>query len=1044
VKPTFWRTLGELEGTPEFQSFLEREFATPLENDPPNSPERRRFMQLMGASFALAGVATGCRWEQDKLLPQARRPQGQIPGEQRAFNTAMELGGAAVGLRVASYDGRPIKVEGNPDHPSSRGATTVLHQAAILGIYDPDRSTVPTRREGGSRASATWEDFEAFARPHFAKLRAAAGRGLHVLVQQSSSPTFADLKARFTAQFPEARITEWEPVSRDNERAGSQLAFGGLYRTQLALEKADLILSLDADLVVGHPGGPGNGRRLASRRSPDGDSMNRLYVVESSFSPTGTLADHRLPLRSELIAAFACALDARVSEKLAAPAELGPAQSAPAAEFLKDAKVAKFLDVVAKDLIANAGKSLIVAGPQQPAEVHALVHRLNRVLGNVGNTLEYTEELEPARPSHDEGLKALVAELKKNSVDTLLVLGGNPVYAAPADLDFAGALSGAKAVIHLGLYEDETGEVATWHLPETHWLETWSDARAWDGTVTLAQPLIAPLHGGRSALEILAFLVGEPSKPLDLVKRTHQARFANPRAWARVVQDGSVPETRFAPANPTLKPLPKVQLSPRALAGLTLGNGQLELTFAPDHRVYDGRFANNAWLQELPDPFTKLTWDNAVLIAPKTAQALGIEDGQLVLLKLDGRELTLPALHAPGQAAGSLRVTLGYGRTAAGVVAGSRRAGIPSVGANAYRLRTSSALWLASGASIAGAARLGEHKVATTSHLHAIDPIGKQGEEQRLGAIVREASLAEYKQHPEFAKHAVHHPPLLNLWKDPVSYEGRKWGMSIDLNKCIGCSACMVACQSENNVPVVGKEQVLMGREMHWLRVDRYYRGEPDEAEITNQPLPCQHCENAPCEQVCPVGATMHSHEGLNDMVYNRCIGTRYCSNNCPYKVRRFNYFNYNLDYQDPKKQVQRLALNPDVTVRARGVMEKCTFCVQRIQNTKIKAKNSRRGIKDGEVQTACQQACPTEAIVFGDLNDKESAVVKTSSVERAYALLGELNNRPRVAYLARVRNRHPELDTHHSADAGGHHGGGKPAHGAETGGHQGPQGDHH
>lgn len=1050
-RPNFWRSLAELDGSPEFQEFVHREFAAPLENEPPNSPERRRFIQLMGASFALAGVASGCRWEQEKILPQTRRPQGQVPSESRFYSSSMELGGAAVGLLVTSYDGRPIKVEGNPKHPSSLGATNPFHQAAILGLYDPDRSTTPMRREGAGSVASSWEDFDAFATAHFDKVRAAQGRGLRILAESTSSPTLRALRARFLTSYPEARWVEWEPINRDNERAGSRLALGGVYRTQLRLEKANVILCLDGDVLVQHPGGPGNARRLSTRRSPESGAMNRVYSVESSFSPTGVLADHRLAIRSEQIITLLCAIDSRISAKAQPLPELGAAQPWPDAALLQDPKVAKFVEVVCQDLLANVGSGLVMAGPQQPPEVHALVHRINKILGNVGSTVWYTADIDPDRPSAISELRTLTQEMRAGKVSTLVILGGNPVYSAPPDLDIASGIAAVATSVHLGLYADETAEQSAWHVPQAHWLESWGDSLAWDGTVSLSQPLIAPLYGGRSSIELLARWVGEESSALELVKRTHQAKTIDPRAWTRAVHDGSIAGSALPPVNTTLQSLPKVALSDSSRAGATLANGQLELTFASDAKVYDGRFANNGWLQELPDPYTKLTWDNAALFAPSTAESLGIEDGSRVVLRVGGAELNVLALHAPGQALGSVRVTLGYGRTAAGVVAGSVRGGIDSVGTNTYQIRPSATPWIAPGLSVTATGV--PHAVATTQHLHAIDTVGKHGEAERVGEIVREGTLKEWQETPDFPKHAVHHPPLLSLWQDPVAYDGRKWGMTIDLNKCIGCNACMVACQSENNVPVVGKPAVLKGREMHWLRVDRYYRGEADDPEITFQPLPCQQCENAPCEQVCPVGATMHSSEGLNDMVYNRCIGTRYCSNNCPYKVRRFNYFNFNLGYTDSKNDVQRLALNPEVTVRARGVMEKCTFCVQRIQNVKIKAKNGRRSVGDGEAKTACQQACPTEAIVFGDLNDKTSQVAAAHGVARAYQLLGELNNRPRVSYLARVRNRHPDLDVPSPGEdeksfAAGHgpkvHGEGHRHTSQEAHSEKSPDGEHH
>ncbi len=1028
TRPTFWRTLDELAGTPEFRDLMQREFAEPLENleEPPNSPGRRRFMQLMGASFAFAGVATGCRWEQEKILPHTRRPQGLVPGETRAYTTAMELEGVAVGLVATSYDGRPIKVDGNPLHPDSDGATNVYQQASILGLYDPDRAQQPTRRDGGRRVPVIWEDVDRFAGEHFAKLRGAGGQGLRILVGSSSSPSRADLRQRVLNAYPQARWVEYEPVNRDQERAGTRLAFGTPHRPLLQLDRATVVVCLDADPLVQHPAGVVNARRLMAARNPDQNRMSRVYAIESAFSATGTVADHRLPLRAELVKAFAMALDAEVSSRAQPLPEHGPAQSRPNAAFLEDAAVAAMLKAMAADLLAHVGASIVIAGPGQPPEVHAIAHRLNVLLGNVGQTIQYVAEPEAERPDHAAALRQLVDEMQAGAVDTLVVLGGNPAYDAPSDVPFASALAKVKTTIRSSLYVDETSALVDWHLPATHFLETWSDGRASDGTLTLAQPLIAPLHGGRSELEILALMVDDTVRtPLEIVRRTHGAQLRDRRRWERAVHDGMVAGTAWLKATPKLQPLAPITLSDRERGGVEVGNGQLELTIAPDPKVYDGRYANNAWLQELPDPVTKLTWDNAVLIAPATAAALGVDDGEVVTIQVGERSLTLPALLAPGQARGSLRITLGYGRTRAGVVAGSETEGVAPVGASAYAVRTTAAPHVVGNVKVTPTGR--KTPLATTQHLHAIDQLGREGEASRLGMIVREATLARVQDPHYDARHEVHHPKLLSLWQDPVAYDGRKWGMSIDLTKCIGCNACVISCQAENNIPVVGKEQVLKGREMAWIRIDRYYSGEPDHPTVAHQPVACQHCENAPCEQVCPVGATMHSSEGLNDMVYNRCIGTRYCSNNCPYKVRRFNYFNFNLSYQDPKNQVQKMALNPDVTVRSRGVMEKCSFCVQRIQNGKIKAKNARRPLVDGEILTACQQACPTRAIVFGDLNDTQAQVVEQRQSRRSYALLGELNNRPRIEYLSRVTNPHPDLDQ--TAAGGGH---GDEHHGAE------------
>jgi MoCo/4Fe-4S cofactor protein with predicted Tat translocation signal len=1024
-KPGYWRSLSELEGRPEVQQFIEHEFAEPVSDLPPNSNERRRFMQLMGASFAFAGLATGCRWEEDKILPHTRRPEGLVPGEPRFYATSYDIGGFATGLLVKSYDGRPVKIEGNPNHPDSRGACNVFQQASVLEMYDPDRSKGFATYAGGKRTESSIEEFTKAAKGLMAALRPAQGRGLRVLSESSSSPSFSDMKRRLTAALPESKWYEYEAVSYDNARLGSELAFGAAYRPLYTLEKAAVILSLDADFLGAEPTALRNAPDFMAGRNPESGEMSRLYVIESAVSMTGGVADHRLPLRSELVKAVAAALDASISAKAPVAPENGPAQARPAAAFLDDAKVAKFLTVLEKDLLANRGKSVVVAGSQQPPEVHALAHRLNALLGNVGRTVSYIPDFTSDRPTHKDAIAQLTTELGSGGVDTLIIIGGNPVFNAPADLSFPAALAKAKNVIRVGLYEDETTQKATWHVPLAHYLESWGDTRSYDGTIALQQPLIAPLYGGLSTIELVALLLDDSTKDgQDIVKRTLSRRVSDERLWRKAVHDGILVGSGFTPVQPPLKPLAAIALSDRERGGAAVGNGQLELTIAPCPKIYDGRWANNGWLQELPDPVLKLTWGNAALIGPATAKELGVEDQTLVNLTVNGSTIQIPAIVAPGQAKGSVRVVLGYGRTACGVVGiGSRLEhsltqnltaeladhDVELIGVDTYKLRTTQLSTIGGGLTVQPTGKA--FKLAMTQMTHAIkDTIGKDELQHRVGDLVREGTLEEYKEHPHFAKEAVEHKPLLSLWQEPVSYDQHKWGLSIDLNKCTGCNACVVACVSENNIPVVGRPRVIDGREMQWIRVDVYFRGDQDEPELVHQPVTCQQCEHAPCEQVCPVGATMHSREGLNDMVYNRCIGTRYCSNNCPYKVRKFNYFNFHEELKLEKNQTKKMVFNPDVTVRFRGVMEKCTFCVQRIQNVKIKAKNARQPIKDGEIRTACQQTCPTGAIVFGDLNDPQSRVKKLQSGARSYAMLEELNVRPRLQYLARVRNPHPEL----------------------------------
>ncbi|MEI9947645.1 MAG: TAT-variant-translocated molybdopterin oxidoreductase [Pseudomonadota bacterium] len=802
-KPTYWKSLAELEQSPEFLELAAREFAAPLDHEPPNSPGRRRFMQIMGASMSLAGL-DACRWREDKILPLSRRPEGTIPGASRYFATAMELNGNAIGLYAASYDGRPIKIEGNPAHPDSLGAASAWHQASVLGLYDPDRSDTVLTRAGTSRAASSWAEFGKALTELSGSLRPSGGAGLRVLAERSSSPALADQKRRLLAAFPQAKWVTFEPIASDGASAGSVLAFGKAHRTHYALSEAKIVVTLDADVVHStFPSGIANARALTKNRSPEAGEMSRIYAIESSVSSVGSLSDHRLAVKSGLIKAVIAYLDAAVSAKANALPELGAAQDKPAAEFLKDEKVAKFLDAVAADLLANIGKSVVVPGSRQPPEVHALAHRLNAVLGNVGRTVFYTEDQNAEGQSDVLALKALVDELNAGKVETLLVLGGNPVFSAPADLAFADAFAKAKTSIHLSLYEDETSLRSSWHLPAAHYLESWGDGRAWNGTVSIVQPLIAPLHGGKTALEVVALFAGgadsAPPNGLDLVRAAHP-ELAAEHAWRRAVASGVVDGTAAPRVEPKLKPIGKIAFAENELGALGGGNGKLELVFATDPKIIDGRFANNAWLQELPESMTKLTWDNAVMISPRTAKELGVSDADSVTVSVGNRQITLLALIAPGHADGSLRITLGHGRTAAGHVGGLVSESIDPVGANAYAVRSVEGYHLANGVSVQSHGTV-SYRVPSTQDIYTVGEIGQQGTQERLPALVREGTLEEFKKDPKFVEEIVEHNPLLSLWVPPVSYDGHKWGMSIDLNKCTGCSSCVTACQAENNIP---------------------------------------------------------------------------------------------------------------------------------------------------------------------------------------------------------------------------------------------------
>jgi len=970
----YWRSLDEVANTPEFQTWLHREFpeAASEFNDPVG---RRQFLRLMGASLALAGATACTRQPPETIVPYVRQPEAIVPGKPLFFATAVSLGGFAAGVLVESHEGRPTKIEGNPTHPASLGATDLFTQAAILGLYDPDRSQT-LMRQGDIR---TWSTFLGALRSVIEAARAGEGAGVRILTETCTSPTLARQIREILDEFPAAAWHQYEPSARDEVRAGARLAFGRDVATRYNFEKARVIVSLDGDFLGGIPGSVRYTREFSAGRRVRGTDggMSRLYVAESVPTIAGAKADHRLALRpSEM---------EELARNLAREAGLAGVPGAGPSNWQA------WTTAAARDLEANRGASLVVAGNEQPAVVHALAHSINVALGNVGSTVVYTDPVDASPVNHAQSLGGLVADMKAGKVSALLVLGGNPVYNAPADLGFGEALQKVPFTAHLSLYEDETSARCQWHIPEAHPLEQWSDARAWDGTATIVQPLISPLYDGKSAHEVLAGLSKNPGRTgYEQVRDTWKAHAEQRKItdfeafWRKSVHDGIVEGTTLEPVAVTLGPAsqwPPEREVNRQRTGL-------ELAIRLDPTVHDGRFANSGWLQETPKPFSKLTWDNTVQVSPATAATLGIANEDLVDLSVGGRKVRGPAWIVPGLADGTVAVHLGYGRTHAGRVGNG-------VGFDAYPMRTTSAPWFATGAALAKTG--GRYPLASTQLHHDMD--GRN--------LIRTASLEEFRHDPGVIKGDEPEPPKTLTLYPAHEYTGYAWGMAIDLNSCTGCNACVVACQSENNVPVVGKDQVAKGREMAWIRVDTYYKGDPDKSpEAYHQPVMCQHCENAPCEVVCPVGATVHSDEGLNDMVYNRCVGTRYCSNNCPYKVRRFNFLLYQ-DWDTPTLKMQR---NPDVSVRSRGVMEKCTYCVQRITRAKIDSEKEDRTVRDGEIVTACEQVCPAQAIVFGNINDPNSRVAQLRAESLAYSLLGELNVRPRTTYLAALKNPNPSV----------------------------------
>ncbi len=966
----YWRSLEELADTPAFQEFLHREFPRQASEWQP-SMSRRRFLQLMGASLALAGLSACASPPAETIVPALAGPEQSVPGQPLFFATAMPLGGYSTGLLAQSYENRPTKIEGNPQHPASLGATDAFAQASILTLYDPDRAKTITRRGEES----DWPTFLADLRGAVAAL-AAGGAGLRILSETVTSPTLAAQLQQIAAVFPAAVWHQYEPLNRDAVYAGALLAFGRAVETVYRFERAEVILSLDGDFLDSAPGHVRYARDFSGgRRAETADSQprSRLYAVESTPTLTGAAADHRLPLRAAEIGHFARALARTLGLEIAADEE-------------NPHIPARWVEAVAADLQAHPGGGLLVVGDHQPPDVHALAHAINEHFGNAGQTVVYTEPVAVNPASQNESLAALVKAMAAGEVELLLILGGNPAFNASADVDFAGQLAQVGLSVHLGIYANETAALCDWHLPESHFLETWGDGRAYDGTITIQQPLIAPLYASRSAHELLdALLDDEAASSHDTVKSywqtTHGAADFED-FWRTSLHDGLV----AASSLPLLDV--KIQLDLAQLPPPPAPGTGLEINFRGDPTLWDGRFANNGWLQELPKPLTKLTWENAVLISPLTAQGLGVTNGDWVAVDYDGRTVEAPVWLMPGHCAEAITLHLGHGHTHGGRLASG-------AGFNAYALRTSASPWFGSGCTLRKV-RSG-YTLASTQQHHNME--GRD--------LVRAGTLAEFAQNPHFATEMESHGEEISLYPN-VEYAGTAWGMSIDLSACIGCNACVTACQAENNIPVVGKEQVAKGREMHWIRVDNYFQGDLINPTALHQPVMCMHCENAPCEVVCPVAATVHDSDGLNVMVYNRCVGTRYCSNNCPYKVRRFNF----LQYTDLESESLALQRNPNVTVRSRGVMEKCTYCVQRISAARISAKLDGRALADGDVVTACQSVCPTRAIVFGDLNDPDSRVAQLKASPLSYGMLTELGTAPRTTYLAKLRNPNPAITT--------------------------------
>jgi MoCo/4Fe-4S cofactor protein with predicted Tat translocation signal len=1016
----YWKSLDELGASPEFGDYLEREFPEEA-SELGSGVSRRRFLQVMGAGMALAGVS-GCkaiRRDEAHILPYNKMPESLVPGTPQFYATAMSLRGEAVGLLIESHEGRPTKVEGNPEHMASLGATSRQHQASVLDLYNPDRSQTLLNKG----AAGNWTSFFAEMDILLAASKANEGAGIRLVTGYNTSPTFYALWKEFQKNFPKAKWVVYEPSGRDEVVFGLQEISGSAIEPNLLLENAKRVVSFDADLTESEVDALKHSKAFAKTRNPDqASAMSRFYMVETQFSATGGMADHRLRVKpSQITPALVALAKELASQGLDLTGTgLDINTLTGSVEGIDD----RYIKALASDLLANKGASVIAVGRHQPPYAHALALALNRGLGAEGKTVVYRPSIIGSLNSSNdkvqlglEQLKVLLSEIDAGAVDLLFAFDVNFAYATPSDLDVASKLAKVKTSVHLGLEVDETATLSTWHLPMSHYLEAWSDAQAIDGTLAIVQPLIEPLYSTQSPNEVLARLVSPVvPKGRDIVRNGWMAKHTGldfEKSWRKWLHDGLVSGSASATATPTFNPEAFAKLA-TDYAVKALKSSGIEVQFREHPNVGDGRFANNPWLQELPDPVTKVCWDNVALMGPVLIKKLGLDhllnshdtgttlsDSRkrpMVKLQVNGKTIEVVAWVMPGLADETVLLHTGYGRTQVGSIGAG-------AGVNAYSLIHSSSPYMAVGAEVVGT---GAHfDVACTQDHWSI----------MNRPIAREGTLEEYSKEPDefFSEEKWNeHPPEKNLWDDTKDRgdfdftKGMQWGMVIDFNSCTGCNACVIACQAENNIPTVGKEQVWRGREMHWLRIDRYFSGDVENPEIIYQAMACQQCENAPCEEVCPVAATTHSHEGLNDMAYNRCVGTRYCSNNCPYKVRRFNFYNFTKKWDTTTERFQK---NPDVTVRFRGVMEKCTYCVQRVNRARIVQKNKGSEIiPDGAITPACAQACPGDAIVFGNINDPQSRVAKLKKHPRNFGVLMDINTRPRTSYLGRVRNPNPAL----------------------------------
>ncbi|MFU7562219.1 TAT-variant-translocated molybdopterin oxidoreductase [Stieleria sp. JC731] len=1083
--PNYWRSLSELNGSSEFkEKFLHREFPVAA-SEFPEGVSRRRWMQLMGASLAMAGVA-GCRYPEEVIAPFVIRPEGRVPGEFYERATNFELAGSVHNLLIRCFDGRPQHVETNKMHPSSAGTNTYV-QASILALYDPDRSRGDDgpvlKRIGDARKQETsWDDFFTVGR---AAIKNAAsngeGKGFALLTSPTASPTTVRMLAELQQKLPQATIASMDTIDGGVMRQATKQMLGTECEQSLDLSKAKVIFVLGADPLGGDPGSLLAARSFAEKRDPTKGEMSRLYVAEAGFSVTGTMADTRLAVRPSQMPAFLASVSAMVEKLKGGESHDHSGDELPFnhEKITATERQERFIDCLAHDIVEAGEEAVVIVGSGLGADLVAAGIEMNQKLGSLGTIQTFNPCVD--RQVETKSVAELVDAINAGEIETLMIAGNNPVVTTPGDIDIATAIGKVDQSIYLGEYDDETAVLCNWSLPLSHPLESWSDCVNRQGFYGVCQPQILPLMGGRTLAEVIALLIErEQTDPMLMVRETASeiaGTSLKERDWRELLHNGFAESIKGAEAisevTGTAKALPEG--APAVVTAKDIDENDFEVVFTVPDGLYDGRFANSGWLQELPQPITKLTWGNAALMGPATAKKLGIKHGYYVTLRRGETKVELPVYEIPGIAPGVVTVSIGYGRTRAGMVGGMTDYNIDAVGIDVSPIRTSDSMSIAYG--VEARPNYNEYEFATTQNHWAIDELGRDETERRSYNLVREGTVELFEKVPSFANEqpkAPHVPkvgeygslqyePIQEIQKEEAFDFVPQWGMSIDLSKCLGCNACVVACQSENNVPIVGAEQVRNSREMHWLRIDSYFQGSADDAQVVHQPMACLHCETAPCEQVCPVAATVHTNEGINAMAYNRCIGTRYCANNCPVKVRRFNYFNYNAEVgvgygveafpsaiEKANRKLQALVLNPEVTVRGRGVMEKCTYCVQRVEKAKIHARKEHRSVQDGEVVAACQAACSTNAIEFGNVDDAKSAVAKQHADSRAYGLLEQLNIKPRTMYLARIRNPHPRLKTVQQvedlSEIEAHHGHGDHAEGEhhDDHGHDAHEGDGH